>query len=71
MNHGFPLIDLGPKAVNEHIHYIRLRVEAVIKNMFEDHGLCDRAIGMAHQILKQRELPWLKFDAPAAAAHLA
>ena len=47
------------------------RVEGVVVDVGEDHGLRDDAPGVAHQVLEQRELPRPQLDLPAGPAHLA
>ena len=51
------------------IHYIGLRIKTEIKNMFKNHGLRHRPIGMAHEILQQSEFTRLQFYFFAAQCH--
>src|SRR5580765_1622633 len=44
------------QTMDEHVHDIRLRIEAVIKNVLENHRLGHRTVRMAHEILQQRVL---------------
>src|SRR5208282_2152278 len=56
------LVQLAAQPVNEHIHNVCLRIETVIKNMFQDHRLGDRAVGAAHEIFQQGKLARLQLD---------
>src|SRR3954470_21985616 len=55
-------IDLATHAMDEDVNDVRLRVEAVIENVLENHGLGHDAIGMAHEIFEQREFAGLQLD---------
>ena len=57
--------------MHQHIHHIGLRIETVIKNVFQDHGFGHRPAGVAHEVLEQRELARLQLDGLAAPPHLA
>ena len=65
------LIHLAAQAVHEHIHDIGLRIEAVVEDVFQNHGLGDRAIGVAHQVFEQGELARLQLDFLRAALNFA
>src|SRR5437868_4774084 len=60
------LIYFAAQAMDEHVHDIGLRIEAIIKNVLEDHCLGHRPIGMAHEILQQGVLARLQLDQFAA-----
>ena len=62
MNHRAIFINLAAQAMDEDINHIRLWIKAVIEDMLEDHGLGDRPIRMAHQILEQSEFARLELD---------
>src|SRR6266567_461103 len=57
--------------MDEHVHDVGLRIEAVVEDVFEDHGFCDRAVRVAHEIFEQREFPRLQFDQLATTADFA
>src|SRR6185312_80690 len=62
MNQLFFRIDLAAHAMHEHVDDVRLRVEAVIKNVLQDHRLRHDAIGVAHEIFEQCKFAGLQFD---------
>src|SRR5688572_3891570 len=47
------LVDFGAQAMHEHIDYVRLRVEAVVPHVLQNHRFRDHAARMPHQVLKQ------------------
>src|ERR1017187_4929365 len=71
VQHRPVLIHLAAQAMDEDIHDIGLRIEAVVEYVFENHGLGDRAIRAAHEVLEQRELAGLQLNLLAAALHVA
>src|SRR3954453_16791115 len=71
VNHQLLFTDLAPQAMHEHIDDIGLRIETVIKYVFEDHVLCAGPIWVAHQVFEQCEFARLQVDLQAAAPHLA
>src|SRR5208283_3498041 len=71
MNHRPALVQFGAQAMDEHVHNIGLWIEAVIKNVFEDHGFGDRPVGVAHEIFEEGELAGLQLDCLATALHFA
>src|SRR5882672_8706608 len=71
VNHRSILIELGTQSMHEHIYDVCLGIEAVIKNVFKDHGLGDRAISVAHEILEQGEFARLQLNSLAAPLHFA
>src|SRR5450759_432480 len=71
VKHCSVLIHLAAQAMDEDVHDIGLRIEAVVEDVFEDHGLGDRAIGVAHEVFEQRELAGLQLNLLAAALHVA
>src|ERR1700732_3799347 len=58
------------QTTDEHINEIGLRVEAVIPDMFQNHGLRHDASGIAHQILEQGELARLQLNLFSRSCHL-
>src|ERR1051325_9695381 len=56
---------------HQNIHHVRLRVETVVPDMFQDHRLGRHPAGMAHQKLEERKLSRLQLDALPSAFHLA
>src|SRR5215813_240305 len=64
LNHllGEVLVYFVPQATNEHVHHVRLRIEAVAPNVFEDHRFGNNSAGVAHEIFEQRELSGLKIQ---------
>src|SRR5258708_5649448 len=71
VNHRPLLINLAAQSMDQHIYDICLGIKTVIKNVFQDHGLRDRAISMAHQVLEQSEFAGLQLDFLARALDLA
>src|SRR3954464_11139682 len=65
------LVQLVPKAMNQDIHDVGLRVEAIIEDVLEDRGFGDRAIRVTHEVFEQSEFSRLQFDRFAAAADFA
>src|SRR2546421_56098 len=57
--------------MDEHVHDVGLRIETVIKNMLQDHGLGYRTIRMAHKILQERKLARLQLDQLATSPNFA
>src|SRR5438045_7638306 len=66
-----PAIDLLPQAADEDVDDVRLRVEAVVPHVRQDHRLRDDLAGVAHQILEQRELARPQVDGDGPASHAA
>src|SRR5688500_445149 len=64
-------IDLAAQAMHEHIDDVRLRIEAVIPNVLQDHRLGYDAARVAHQVFEQRELSRLEIDFLVAAPDFA
>jgi len=64
-------IDLGAEPVDEDIDHIGLGIEAVVPDMFKDHGLGDGAPGVAHEVFEQGKLAGLEFDGIGSATDLA
>src|SRR2546426_478447 len=62
VNHGaiLILIHLAAQPMDQNIHDICLRIEAVIENVFKNHRFRHWTIGVAHQVLEQGKLAWLK-----------
>src|SRR5205823_12781040 len=60
-------IDLLAQAAHEHVDDVRLRIEAVLPHMREDHRLRHDFAGVAHQVLQESELPRPQIDRDAAA----
>src|ERR1017187_2524017 len=71
VQHRPVLIHLAAEAMDKDIHDVGLRIEAVVEDVFEDHGLGDCAIRAAHEVLEQRELAGLQLNLLAAALHVA
>src|ERR1039458_8907113 len=71
VKHRPVLIHFAAQTVHKDVHDIGLRVEAVVEDVFEDHGLGDRAIGIAHEVFEQGELARLQLDLLAPALHVA
>jgi hypothetical protein len=71
VNHRAAFIDFAAKAMNEDVDDISLRIETVVEDVLENHGLGDWPIGMAHQVLKQGEFARLEIDFFLAAMHFA
>src|SRR5664280_1273909 len=67
VQHPPVLIHLAPQAMDKDVHDVRLRIETVVEDVFEDHGLGDRAIGAAHEIFEEGELARLQLDLLASA----
>ena len=57
--------------MHEDVHNIGLRIEAVVEDVLQDHGLGDRAIWIAHEVFQQSVLPGLQVYLLGAALHLA
>src|SRR5256885_846638 len=55
-------IDLLAQAAHEHVDDVRLRIEAVLPDVREDHRLRDDFAGVAHQVLQKGELPRPQID---------
>src|SRR2546423_14583420 len=70
VDHSPIFINLAAQAMDEDINHIRLWIKAVIEDMPEDHGLGDRPIRLAHQILEQSEFARLVLNLFAAAPRL-
>src|SRR5271155_1385689 len=62
-------VNFVPEPADEHVHDIRLRIEAVVPDVFENHGLGHDAPGVAHEIFQKRELAGLKLDFFSTAPH--
>src|SRR5580765_1294785 len=71
VNHRAALIDFAAKAMDQDIDDVGLRIETVVEDMFENHGLRHGAIGMAHEIFEQGKFARLKFDFFFAPMHFA
>src|SRR5262249_29123064 len=70
-NHRPVFVNFAAQAMNEDVHDVGLRIEAVIENVLEDHGLGDGAIGVAHEVFEERKLARLQVNLLAGALHLA
>src|SRR5437764_13575229 len=70
VDHGLVFIQLAAQAMHEHVHDVGLGIKAVVKNVFKDHGLGDRSIGVPHEIFEQSELAWLQLDLLSSAFDL-
>src|ERR1039458_830912 len=71
VEHRPVLVHFAAQAMDEDIHDVGLRVEAVVEDMLQDHGLGDRAIGAAHEVFEQGELAWLQLNLLAPALDVA
>src|SRR5690349_17324381 len=71
VDHRAAFIDFAAKTVNEDIDDVGLRVETVVEDVLENHGLGDWPGGMAHQIFEQCEFARLELDFFFAAMHFA
>src|SRR5581483_394442 len=68
----FPaLVDFVTETVDEDVHHVGLGVEAVVPDVFEDHGFGDHAAGVAHEVFEEGELARLQFDLFAGAGDFA
>src|SRR5450759_3082091 len=71
VKHPPVLIHLAAQAMDEDVHDVGLRIEAVVEDVFEDHGLGDRAIRVPHEVFEQSELAGLELDLLVPAPHVA
>src|SRR5579862_723028 len=62
VQHRLIFIDLAAQPVDQHVDHVGLRIEAIIEDMFEDHRFGHRTVGMAHEVLEQGKLAWLKLN---------
>src|SRR5689334_6347612 len=62
VDHRASFINFAAKTVDEDIDDIGLRIETVVEDVLENHGLGDRPGGMAHQIFEQRKFARLELD---------
>src|SRR5260370_21847154 len=71
VDHRAALVDLAAQAMDEDIDDVCLRIEAVVEDVLENHGLGHRAIAVAHQIFEQSKFARLEIDFFIAAMHFA
>src|SRR3954451_7390689 len=71
VQHAFFPVYFVANAADQHIDYVGLRIETVIPDMLEDHGLGDDSARVPHQEFKERKLARLQLDALGTALHLA
>ena len=64
-------VDLGSEPVDEDVDDIGLRVEGVVPDVLEDHGLADGAAGVAEQEGEERKFAGLQIDGLAGASDFA
>src|SRR6266849_1168507 len=50
------LVDLVTQPADQHVHDVGLRVEVVLPDVREDHGLGDHPADITHEVLEEREL---------------
>src|SRR5512137_2816463 len=55
-------VDLVPQAANQDVHDVGLRVEMVVPDVLQDHGLRNHSAGVAHEIFEQAEFARLELD---------
>src|SRR5260370_25559890 len=67
---GEVFVDLVSQPTNQHIHDIRLRIETIVPNVFQDHRFRDHAPGIAHEIFEQSKFACLKIQLLASANNL-
>src|SRR5436305_14944787 len=60
-------IDFRSQSAEVCLNNIRLGVEMKLPNMFQQHRMSHHAVGIAHQIFEQTELPRKQLDGPPAA----
>src|SRR5215831_17055541 len=65
--HREVFVHFGPEPVDKNIDYVRLRIEAVIPDVFEDHGLRNNLSRIAKQQFEEGEFPALQFNLLARA----
>src|SRR5260370_14556366 len=54
------LVDLIPQPAHQHVHDVRLRVEAVAPYMLQDHCLRHDSVGSSQDVFQQRKLSRLE-----------
>src|SRR3954468_19664196 len=60
-------IDFRSQSADEHVDDIGLRVEVIVPDVLQDHGLREHAARVPHQVFEQNELLALKLDLATAA----
>src|SRR5580693_1513180 len=63
----FVRVDLGPQTMHQDIDHVRLRIEAVIEDVLENHRFRHGATGLAHQVFEQGGFARLQFHLLTAA----
>src|SRR5262245_38396391 len=55
-------VDLFAQPAHQHVNDVRLRIEGVVPDMGENHGLGHNLPSVSHQVLEKRELARGKID---------
>src|SRR5215471_4067443 len=64
LNHFFRevLVYFVPQPANQHVHDVRLRIETVVPDVFENHGFGNDSTRVAHEVFEQREFSRLQIQ---------
>ena len=64
-------VDLGAETGDDDVDDVGLGIEAVVPDVFENHGLADGAAGVAEQEGEERKFAGLQIDGLAGASDFA
>jgi hypothetical protein len=62
-------VDFRPQTRDMHVDHVRLRIEMIIPDVFEQHLARHRLTGIPHEVLEQAEFTRLQIELFAAALH--